>query len=208
MKGCWEAFSIGKWLSRNSWSKAPRKVSRSEQEVSNANGGGVESLTRAILTLPKDEISRTQGVDGGHNHEEPQEEPTKCRRSRSSNDSHTSDLAPFAQLTQRGVWTGGCLSRENGKRHFGGFVKNGQRFALNDCVYVRSDQKDRIWLMKILRLWEEESWMPTTGSLALCLHAQGSRCRLHSSDVLGQPTWRIVQAFRAISRTNLHSGRH
>ena len=56
-------------------------------------------------------------------------------------------------------WKGPCTAVENGRRYFSGFSKNGHTFEINDCVYVRSAEKDKIWLMKILKLWEEESWV-------------------------------------------------
>jgi hypothetical protein len=57
-------------------------------------------------------------------------------------------------------WNGPCTAVENGRRYFCGFSKNGHSFEINDCVYVRSAEKDKIWIMKILKLWEEESWFP------------------------------------------------
>ena len=57
-------------------------------------------------------------------------------------------------------WKGSCISAENGRRYYGGFSKNGHTFEIEDCVYVRSAVKEKIWLMKILQLWEEESWIP------------------------------------------------
>ena len=57
-------------------------------------------------------------------------------------------------------WNGSCSVVENGRRYYNGFSKNGHTFEINDCVYVRSAEKDKIWLMRILKLWEEESWVP------------------------------------------------
>jgi hypothetical protein len=61
-------------------------------------------------------------------------------------------------------WKGSCISVENGRRYYGGFSKNGHSFEIEDCVYVRSAVKEKIWLMKILQLWEEESWIPRDDS--------------------------------------------
>eukprot|EP00961_Rhodomonas_salina_P062414 837566-Rhodomonas_salina.2 len=97
------------------------------------------------------------------------EQPACKKRMKSSKHHYHGDEEAARRLleTQRlGVasWVGESVGESKGRDFYECFAKNGHCINLDDCVYVKPEEKDQVsYIMRVRSMWEEEGEMQFRG---------------------------------------------